>query len=127
MMRADRKGWYSRSDDVFLPPRHGVRYQRSSLTLFENQLPEIRDTGSEGVLRQGLARVWSKRFGHRKRPNESVRIREDLHLPSIQSSASESVIGCHHSSPADTRGSLRATPNGKPFFRTGTSSATGWP
>jgi hypothetical protein len=39
------------------------------------------------------------------------------HRPSIQSSASASLMGYHHSSPAVTSGSKRAMPNGKPDLR----------
>ena len=57
-------------------------------------------------------RFGTQRFWFGQCPDQRVSVGEDLQRPSIQSSASASLMACHQSSPAGTSGSFRARPNG---------------
>ena len=81
------------------PTRGADRRSKTQACGLEDQLPEVRHTGGKGRLASASRAARPSASGSESAQRKRMGIGEDLHGPSIQFSASSSVIGCHQSSP----------------------------
>jgi len=123
---ANRERWDARLSDILIPRGKRIGKQRAGLARLQDQFPEVGDPRGEWRSGESFPRLRTEFFPASIAPRRACGCRLEPERPSIQSSASPSVMGRDQSFPTGTGGAWRAMPNGNPVVcRAGTSSATG--